>query len=174
MQNINNWRSWIWENKHLTSHQPDVLKLSSRHWNTGFVSSRVSHTKWGESASLALVGHASSDSVTIKIPDRINVLLHQPALHPIFPIGLIKTESDFIVRSVETDFERWTQVVAVISVDAYPFLAFPQEEVVSGCTVPSDGKETELGSSNQEAFSSAGKNTGVDLVPKSVSLWLFP
>ena len=41
-----------------------------------------------------------------------------------FPIGLVKTESDFIVRSVETGLGRWTLVVAVISVDAYPFLAF--------------------------------------------------
>ena len=42
---------------------------------------------------------------------------------PSFPIGLVKTESGFIVRSVETGL-RWTLVVAVISVDAYPFLAF--------------------------------------------------
>ena len=42
---------------------------------------------------------------------------------PSFPIGLVKTESDFIVRSVENDLERWTLVVAVISVDAYPVLA---------------------------------------------------
>ena len=37
---------------------------------------------------------------------------------PSFPIGLVKTESGFIVRLVET------LVVDVISVDAYPFLAF--------------------------------------------------
>ena len=41
-----------------------------------------------------------------------------------FPIGLVKTECGFIVRSVETDLGRLTLVVAVISVDAYPFLAF--------------------------------------------------
>ena len=35
----------------------------------------------------------------------------------------------------------------------------------SGCTVPPDSKETELGSSNQKASPSAGKNTGVVLVP---------
>ena len=35
----------------------------------------------------------------------------------------------------------------------------------SSCTVPPDGKETELGSSNQEASPSAGKNTGIVLVP---------
>ena len=34
----------------------------------------------------------------------------------------------------------------------------------SGCTVPPDSKKTELGSSNQEASPSAGKNTGVVLV----------
>ena len=42
---------------------------------------------------------------------------------PSFPIGLVKTKSDF-VRSVETALGRWTLVVAVISVDAYPFFAF--------------------------------------------------
>ena len=41
-----------------------------------------------------------------------------------FPIGLLKTESGFIVRSVEIGLGRWTLVVTVISVDAYPFLAF--------------------------------------------------
>ena len=35
----------------------------------------------------------------------------------------------------------------------------------SGCTVPPDSKETELGSSDKEASPSAGKNTGVVLVP---------
>ena len=35
----------------------------------------------------------------------------------------------------------------------------------SGCTVPPDSKETELGSNEQEAFPSAGKSTGVVLVP---------
>ena len=43
---------------------------------------------------------------------------------PLFPIGLVKIESDFIVRSVETGLGKWTLVVAVISVDASPFLAF--------------------------------------------------
>ena len=43
---------------------------------------------------------------------------------PSFPIGLVKTESGFIVRSVETGLGRRTLVVAVISVDAYSFLAF--------------------------------------------------
>ena len=41
-----------------------------------------------------------------------------------FPIGLVKIKSDFILRSVETDLGRWILVVAVISVDAYLFLAF--------------------------------------------------
>ena len=46
--------------------------------------------------------------------------LHTPS----FPIGLVKTESGFFVKSVEAGLERWTLVVAVIDVDAYPFLAF--------------------------------------------------
>ena len=37
----------------------------------------------------------------------------------------------------------------------------------SGFTVSTDSKDTELGSSDQEASSSAGKNTGVVLVPCS-------
>ena len=41
-----------------------------------------------------------------------------------FPIGLVKTESDFIVRSVETGLGRWTLVVAVISAHAF-FFDFP-------------------------------------------------
>ena len=39
--------------------------------------------RWGEGASLALVGHPSSDGVTIKMPCRVDVL-HRPALHLIF------------------------------------------------------------------------------------------
>ena len=44
---------------------------------------------------------------------------------PSFPIGLVKIESGSIVRSVETGLGRWMRVVALINVDAYPFLAFP-------------------------------------------------
>ena len=44
--------------------------------------------------------------------------------NPSFPIGLVKTESGFIVRPVGTGLRRWTLVVAVISVDAYPFFGF--------------------------------------------------
>ena len=36
--------------------------------------------------------------------------------------------------------------------------------VFFGCTVPSDSKETEIKSSSQEAFQSAGENTGVVLI----------
>ena len=43
---------------------------------------------------------------------------------PSFPIGLVKIESGFIVRPVETGLGRSTLVVAAISVDAYPFLSF--------------------------------------------------
>ena len=42
--------------------------LPPRLWNTGLVSSRASLTLWGEGASLALVGHPSSDGVMIKMP----------------------------------------------------------------------------------------------------------
>ena len=43
---------------------------------------------------------------------------------PSFPIGLVKTESGFTVRSVETGLRRWMLVLAMISVDAYPFFGF--------------------------------------------------
>ena len=52
-------------------------------------------------------------------------MLYIDQLHtPSFPIGLVKTESGFIIRSVETALGRWMLVVAVSSVDAYPVLAF--------------------------------------------------
>ena len=41
-----------------------------------------------------------------------------------FPVGLVKTESGFIVRSIETGLGKWMLVEAVISADAYPFFAF--------------------------------------------------
>ena len=44
-----------------------------------------------------------------------------------FPVGLVKSKPDFIVRAVETALGRWALVVAVISVDAYPFLAFSDQ-----------------------------------------------
>ena len=43
-------------------------------------------------------------------------------LHGSFYIWLVKTESDFIVKSVETDLGRWMLVVAVISFDVSCFL----------------------------------------------------
>ena len=59
-------------------------------------------------------------------------------------------------------------MVAVNNVDAYPFLAFSDltchlEDVgivFSGCVVPPDSKETELGSSNQDTSPSVGKISG--------------
>ena len=52
-------------------------------------------------------------------------MLYIDQLHtPSFPIVLVKTESGFIVRLVESGLGRWMLVVAVITLDAYPFLAF--------------------------------------------------
>ena len=47
----------------------------------------------------------SSDGVTIKMPYGVDVL-HRPASHPIFSYWLVKTESGFIVTSVETGLGR--------------------------------------------------------------------
>ena len=74
-------------------------------FHTGLVSSGDILTSWGEGASLALVGHPSSDGVTIKMPYGVDVFIDQLRT-PSFPIGLIKTESGFIVRSVETSLRR--------------------------------------------------------------------
>ena len=41
--------------------------ISPRHWNTGLRSTGISLTSWGEGTVLALVGHTSSDVVTVKI-----------------------------------------------------------------------------------------------------------
>ena len=65
---------------------------------------------------------------------------------PSFPIGLVKTESDFIVRLVETGLGRLTLAVSLISVDAYLFSAFSDLT----CHLD-DSNETKLGSRDQEA-----------------------
>ena len=70
------------------------------------MSSRVSLTSWGEGASLALIGHPSSKNITIKIPYRVDVLFIDKSRTSFFPIGLVKTESDSIVRSVKSGLER--------------------------------------------------------------------
>ena len=71
------------------------------------MSSGITLASWGESASLALVGHPSSDGVTIKIPYVVDVLLRRPAFCiPSLPIGLVKTKSAFIVGPVETSLGR--------------------------------------------------------------------
>ena len=43
---------------------------------------------------------------------------------PSFPTELVKTESSFIFRPVDTGLGRWTLVVAVINVNGYPFLPY--------------------------------------------------
>ena len=50
------------------------LTFSPKTSRTGLVPSRDSLTSWGEGAFLALVGHPSSDDVTIKMPYGIDVL----------------------------------------------------------------------------------------------------
>ena len=70
-------------------------------------------------ATLAFVGHPSSDGVTIKMPYGVDQLCT-----PSFFIGLVKPEHSFIVRSVETCLGRWALVVALISIDACPFFDF--------------------------------------------------
>ena len=69
------------------------------------VSSGASLTSWEEGASLALVGHPSSDGVTIK--SLMGKIFYIDQLRtPSFPTGLVKTESGFILRSVEAGLGR--------------------------------------------------------------------
>ena len=49
---------------------------------------------------------------------------------PSFPAGLVKTNSDFIVRSVQPGLGRWMLVVAVISSDACPFFGFFRSDLL--------------------------------------------
>ena len=58
-----------------------------------------------------------------KFPFGVDVHIDQLGA-PYFPVGLVKTESGFTFKSVETGLGRLTLVVAPIIVDAYPFLAF--------------------------------------------------
>ena len=89
-------------------HDRERIKIGTllRLRNIGLVPSGASLTSWREGASLALVGHPSSDGVTIKMPYRVDVL-HRPASHPVFSYWAgVKTESGFIVRSVESSLGR--------------------------------------------------------------------
>ena len=65
-----------------------MSRLLQRHRNIGLVSSGVSLASWGEGASLALIGHPTSDGITTKIPYWVDVYVDQ--LHtPSFPIRLV-------------------------------------------------------------------------------------
>ena len=55
----------------------DLQFKSLRLRNTRLISSRVSLTSCAADASLGLVGHVSGDCVAIKVPNRVDVLLHQ-------------------------------------------------------------------------------------------------
>ena len=63
-------------------------------------------TSWEEGSSLVLVGQASSDGATIKMSLWGRCFTSTSFTPPSFPIGLVKTESGFIVRLVETGLER--------------------------------------------------------------------
>ena len=64
----------------------------------------VSLTSWGEATFLALVGHPSSDGVTIKLPHGVDVSLHQSAWHPIlFLLGWLKLNLIFFLLPTSVD-----------------------------------------------------------------------
>lgn len=62
------------------------------------MSSGVSLAAWGESGSLSLASHPCSDGVIIKMPYRVDFLIHQPALYPIFSVWLVKVESEPLIK----------------------------------------------------------------------------
>ena len=106
------------------SRQWKIIPKTLKYWVGGVQCSGVSLTLWGEVVSLALAGQPSSDGITIKNTFGVDVYYIDQSHTLSFLIGLVETKSDFIVSSVETGLGRWALVVAVISVDAYPFLAF--------------------------------------------------
>ena len=70
----------------------DISEAFDKIWHEGLFHKTLKYwvgLQWGQSylmgkgASLALVGHPSSDGVTIKMPYGVDVL-HRPASHPIF------------------------------------------------------------------------------------------
>ena len=109
------------------NHSNNFLLINKQKTAARLVSSRASLTSWAEGNSLALVGNPSSDGVMIKNTIWGRCFTTSTSLAPhIFLLGWLgQTDSDFIVRWVKTALREWPLVVAVISVDAYPFLAFP-------------------------------------------------
>ena len=73
--------------------------------------------------------------------------------------GLVKTEFDFTVTSVETGLGPVG--FGLLRPDWSPW----GYRMFSGCIVSPDSKETKLGSSNQETSPWTGKNIGMVLVP---------
>ena len=63
--------------------------------NTGVASSSVSVISWGEGASLASVGHWSSDAVTIKMPDGVRFFFYIDQPYTLsFLIGVVISKSE--------------------------------------------------------------------------------
>ena len=90
----------------------DYTKITSifpknvRHWNTGLVTSRVSLTSGGEGASLALVGHPSSDGTTIKtLLGRCFIILTSFTPH-LFLLDWLSISKDGTLLREQTTRER--------------------------------------------------------------------
>ena len=99
------------------------MSFSLRHSNTGLVSSRASYTSLREGAPLAVAGHSSSDSTTIKMA--YGVVFYIDQLRTLsFPMGWLKLDSALLLDQYRLKLGRWKLVVTVISINAYPFLAF--------------------------------------------------
>ena len=77
--------------------------------NTGLMSNRVQSSVHRKKVPLFSFWLAilSIDGVIMKIPYVVDILSHRPALHPSFPIGLVKTESLDQLRLTKGDERRW-------------------------------------------------------------------
>ena len=78
-----------------------------KHQNTGLVSSGTSLTSWAEGASLALVGHPSSDGVTIKINALWTRCVTSTTFKPnLFLLDWLKLNLDLLLDQFETGLGR--------------------------------------------------------------------
>ena len=71
-----------------------------------------------------IMAHKSKFCITSRDGEWSLARIISTSFTPHFSVGLVKAESDFIVRSVEAGLGRWALVVAVIRVDAHPFMTF--------------------------------------------------
>ena len=93
--------------------------------------------------------------------------------NPSFPKGLVKTESNFIIKSLETDHFSVDWCLSFFDFLRPDLSPWGYRNVLSGCIAPPYSKEAELGGSDQKVSPSAGKNAGILLVPCRAWKWVY-